>query len=140
MTRRRSVDRSPPPCRGRFGSDTGNATVEFALVAPLLLAVGLAVLQTALALHVRATVTSAAAEGARAAALAGADLAAGERRTRSLLAGSIAGGVVQRVTVRREVHDGTLVVAVGVDSQLPLLGLLGPTVMHVEGHALAEAA
>ncbi|MFZ9988363.1 MAG: TadE/TadG family type IV pilus assembly protein, partial [Candidatus Nanopelagicales bacterium] len=40
--------------------------VEFALVTPLLLLVALAVLQVTLALHVRATLTAAAAEGARA--------------------------------------------------------------------------
>ena len=61
----------------RTPGDAGNAVVEFALVVPVLLAVALAVLQLALALHVRATLTSAAAEGARAAALAGAAGGAG---------------------------------------------------------------
>ena len=130
------ADRSPTI--RRLAAERGNATVEFALVAPILLAVGLAVLQIALVLHVRATITAAAAEGARAAALAGADLGAGERRTRALLAGNVAGDVVEGITVWREIHDGALVVAVGVDAQLPLLGLLGPTAMHIDAHALAE--
>ncbi|MSY95366.1 MAG: hypothetical protein F2702_05575, partial [Actinobacteria bacterium] len=40
------ADRSPPI--RRLAAERGNATVEFALVAPILLAVGLAVLQIAL--------------------------------------------------------------------------------------------
>jgi Flp pilus assembly protein TadG len=133
---RSRADRSPPV--RRLAAERGNATVEFALVAPLLITVALAVLQIALALHVRATITAAAAEGARAAALAGSDLGAGERRTRALLAGNVAGDVIEDITVWREVRDGALVIAVGVDAQLPLLGLFGPTAMHVDGHALAE--
>ena len=114
MIARTRADRSPP--LRRLASERGNATVEFALVAPLLLAVGLAVLQIALALHVRATITAAAAEGARAAALAGSDLGAGERRTMALLAGNVAGDLIEGITVWREVRDGVLVVAVGVDA------------------------
>lgn len=124
----------------RLARDEGNATVEFALVAPLLIAVALAVLQIALALHLRATITAAAAEGARAAALSGADLGAGERRTRDLLMGNIASDVVEGIEVRREMHDGALVVVVEVDARLPLIGLLGPSIMQVAGHALAEQA
>lgn len=118
----------------------GNATVEFALVAPILLAVALAVLQLALALHVRATLTSAAAEGARAAALAGSDLAAGERRTRAILQENIAVGVVHDITVQREWHGGALVISVEIEAALPLVGLYGPTQMSVIGHALQEHA
>ena len=114
--------------------------VEFALVVPILLAVALAVLQLALALHIRSTLTSAAAEGARAAALAGADLGAGERRVRDLVSTTIGAGLVDDVTVWREWREGMLVVAVGIDATLPLLGLLGPTAMHVDGHALQEQA
>ena len=118
----------------------GNATVEFALVAPILLAVALAVLQLALALHVRATLTSAAAEGARAAALAGSDLAAGERRARAILQENIAAGVVRDITVQREWHGGALVISVEIEAALPLVGLYGPTQMSVIGHALQEHA
>ena len=52
--------------RTRLREDRGSAVVEFALVTPLLLLVALAVLQVTLALHVRSTLTAAAAEGARA--------------------------------------------------------------------------
>ena len=112
--------------------------VEFALVVPILLAVALAVLQLALALHVRATLTSAAAEGARAAALAEADPGAGERRVRDVVASTIGATLLDGIDVRREWRDGDLVVAVGIDATLPLLGLLGPTALRIEGHALQE--
>lgn len=118
--------------------DAGSAVVEFALVVPILLAVALAVLQIALALHVRATLTSAAAEGARAAALSGADLSAGERRTRDILSTTIGADLVDGITVWREWREGSFVVAVGIDATFPVLGLLGPTAMHVDGHALQE--
>ena len=118
--------------------DHGSAVVEFVLVVPLLLVVAVGVLQVALALHVRSTLTSAAAEGARAASLAGADPAAGVRRTRGLLDGSVAGGVVRDVTARGSVVDGLPVVEVRIDATLPLVGLLGLTAMSVEGHALQE--
>ena len=122
------------------GDERGNATVGFALVTPMLIAVALAVLQLALTMHVRATLAAAAAEGARAAAMSGADPTAGERRTRAVLGGNVAGEVVEQVTVQRELHDGVLVVLVRVRAKLPLLGLLGPTLMEVEGHALQEFA
>jgi hypothetical protein len=122
---------------GRFG-DRGSAVVEFALVAPLVLLVALAVLQVALALHVRATLTSAAAEGARAAALAGADPASGVRRARVMLAQNVAATVVRHVTAQRTTVDGLPVMAVRIEATLPLVGLLGPTTMTVVGHALQE--
>jgi Flp pilus assembly protein TadG len=120
-------------------ADRGSAVVEFALVAPLVLLVALAVIQVALAMHVRATLTSAAAEGARAAALAGADPAAGVRRTRALLEQNLAGTVVRAIAAGPATVDGLPVMAVRVEAELPLLGLLGTTSMSVEGHALREA-
>lgn len=126
--------------RRRSADERGNATVEFALVTPVLLALALAVLQLALVLHVRTTLTAAAAEGARAAALAGADLSAGERRTRALLDGNIAGDVVESIEVQRHRHGSAMLLAVRIDARLPLLGMLGPTAMVVEGHAVQERA
>lgn len=126
---------TPAVARG----DRGSAVVEFALVAPLVLLLALGVLQVALALHVRATLTSAAAEGARAAALAGGDPGAGVRRTRDLLARNVAGSVVQDVSADRETVDGLTTMAVRIDASLPVIGLLGPTLLTVVGHALPEA-
>ena len=46
-------------CRARLRSDDGAASVEFALVAPLLLLIAVAVLQLTLALHVRSVMVQA---------------------------------------------------------------------------------
>ena len=118
--------------------DRGSAAVEFALVAPLLMVLAIAVVQVALALHVRVTLTAAAAEGARAASLAGADPSAGVVRAREVLADNIAGSVVRDVSAVRAVIDGLPVMVVRIDAVVPLVGLLGPAALTVEGHALQE--
>ena len=118
--------------------DSGSAIVDFVLVAPLLIAVALAILQVILVMHVRTVLTSAAAEGARAAALAGADPRAGERRARAIIDETIASDSVERIVVRRQMAGGTTIMALDIEARLPLLGLLGPTVIHVRGHSLQE--
>ena len=118
--------------------DSGSAVVEFALVTPILLIVVLAVVQVILAIHVRSTMTAAAAEGARAAALAGSSMAVGERRTRDVLADAIGGGAATSITASR-IREGEIpMIRVRVTARLPLLGLLGPETLIVDGHALVE--
>lgn len=124
--------------RARSHPEQGSAVIEFVLVAPLVVVLVVALLQFALVLHVRATLTSAAAEGARAASLAGADAEAGVLRTRMLLAETVAGGVVREIRVRPSTVGPVEVVVVRIDADLPLVGLLGPTAMSVEGRALVE--
>jgi Flp pilus assembly protein TadG len=126
--------------RRRCRPDDGSAVVEFVVVVPVLLLVVLAVVQIGLALHVRATLASAAAEGARVAAVSGGDGAAGVRRTREILATTVADGVVESVTARQVVTGGLTAVDLEVDARLPLVGLLGPEALVVHGHALVEAA
>lgn len=118
--------------------DRGSSVVEFALVAPLVLAVAVGVLQVVLALHVRSTLTAAAAEGARAGALAGSSTVVAERRTRDVLANVLGGGAAERVEAYRTRVDGVPVVRVSVTGRLPLIGLLGPTSLTVDGHAMQE--
>lgn len=130
------MDRAEAPLGLR--GDRGSAALEFALVAPLLILLSVAVVQVALAMHVRVTLTAAAAEGARAASLAGADPAAGVVRARELLAGNVAGSVVREVSAARSVIDGLPVMVVRIDAAVPLVGLLGPEALTVEGHALQE--
>ena len=122
----------------RLRGDRGSAVVEFALVTPLLLLVALAVLQVTLALHVRSTLTAAAAEGARAGALAGAGRGVAESRTRDVLDGALGGDAAQAIVATRAQLDGVEVVRVRVTARLPLLGTLGPTALTVEGHAIGE--
>lgn len=120
--------------------DTGSAIVDFVLVAPLLICVALAIVQVILVMHVRTVLTSAAAEGARAAALAGADPRAGERRARAIIDETIASDSVERIVVRRQIAGGAAIMALDIEARLPLLGLLGPTVIHVHGHSVQEQA
>ena len=121
-------------------SERGSAVVEFALVAPLLIAVALVVMQLALTVHIRSTMTAAAAEGARVAALAGSRLELGERRTRELIDGNLAAGVVTAVHAARVVDHGLVMTEVRIDARLPLFGLLGPESMQITAHALQEHA
>ena len=122
----------------RLASEDGNASVEFALVAPLLMLVALAVLQLMLAIHVRSVVTSAAIEGARVAALADGDLARAESRTRSILENNIAGAAVRSITASQVTEGENEMFAMVVETELPLIGFYGPTSMKLTGHALAE--
>lgn len=123
--------------RRRHG-DAGSAVVEFALVTPILLIVVLAIVQLILALHVRSTLTAAAAEGARSAALAGSNLKAGEQRTREVLRDAIGGGSATSVSAARITVDQVPMIQVEITARLPLLGMLGPESLVVQGHALLE--
>ena len=121
-------------------NDRGSAIVDFVLVTPILLALALAVLQLILVMHVRTVLISAAAEGARAAALADSNVIAGERRARAIIKESVAASVVERMKVQPVVSGGNVLMAIDIDARLPLIGMLGPTLLHVQGHALQEHA
>jgi len=119
-------------------SDEGSSLVEFILVLPMVLLVGFAIFQIALTMFIRTTITSAAAEGARVAALSGSSTSAGTLRTRRILDQTIAANVVQRISTRSETANGVPTMTVSVDARLPLVGLLGPTQMRLVGHAVRE--
>ena len=112
--------------------------MEFALVAPLVLLVALGVLQLALALHVRSTLTAAAAEGARAGALAYSSPSFAEQRTRAILSDALGGGTAASIEADRTVVGGVPVMRVRITARLPLVGFMGPTALSVEGHAMVE--
>lgn len=125
--------------RRLLGDERGSAVAEFTLVGVLLTVLALAVVQLALALHVRNTVLDAAAEGARYAALAGADDADGVQRTRELITAAISAEYAHDVSVARSNLDGVPVVAVTVRATMPVVGLLGVDHgMEVTGHAAVE--
>ncbi len=97
-----------------------------------------AVLQLALALHVRTTLVDAAAEGARYAA-AGRTAAEGAERTRALVRAALTPAYADDVSVARTTVGGLDVVEVTVRAPLPVVGLLGPSAtVEVAAHALAE--
>ncbi|HSE08730.1 MAG TPA: TadE/TadG family type IV pilus assembly protein [Nocardioidaceae bacterium] len=114
--------------------------VDFVLVLVVLVPLFLGILQVALVLHVRNTLTSAASEGARYAATVDRPLEAGAERTRTQISGALAARFAQDVTTSQGVLDGVAVVRVDVVAEVPPLGLWGPGVqLAVSGHAIEES-
>lgn len=125
------------PARGV--SDEGSAVVEFVLVGSLLVILALGVVQLALALHVRNTLTDAAAEGARYASLADASAAAGAERTLELAAAALGTGYPVESRGEETSELGYPAVRVIVTAPLPVIGLVGPAATLVlDGHAARE--
>ena len=126
--------------RASLSDERGSAVAEFTLVGILLTVLALAVVQLALALHVRNTLLDAAAEGARYAALAGSDERAGHRAHARPHRGSDLGRVRATTSprdARRSAASPT--VAVTVRATLPVIGLLGvDRGLEVTGHAAVE--
>ncbi|WP_248305572.1 TadE/TadG family type IV pilus assembly protein [Agromyces sp. H66] len=119
--------------------ERGSAVAEFTLVGVLLTVLALAVVQLALALHVRNTLLDAAAEGARYAALAGSSAADGVARTQDLIAAAISAEYADGVTATATSIGGIPAVEVTVRATLPVVGLLGPErALEVSGHAAIE--
>lgn len=121
------------------GAERGSAVVDFVLVLVVLVPLFLGILQVALVLHVRNTLTSAASEGARYAATVDRPLEAGVARTRSQIAGAVAERFAHDVTASETVVGGVAVVRVDVRAEVPPLGLWGPAVrLAVSGRAIEE--
>lgn len=105
----------------------------------LLTVLALAVVQLALALHVRNTLLDAAAEGARYAALAGSSAGDGVGRTQDLIAAAISADFARGVTATTTAIGGVPAIEVTVRARLPVVGLLGPErALEVSGHAAIE--
>lgn len=99
----------------------------------------LAVVQLALALHVRNTVLDAAAEGARYAALAGSSEGAGIARTRELISAAVSADYASDIEAGLATVGGIPIVSVTVRAPLPVVGLLGvDRALEVTGHAALE--
>jgi len=125
--------------RSALAADRGSAVAEFAMVAMLLTVLALAIIQLALALHVRNTVLDAASEGARFAALAGAAPHAGAIRARELITTAVGASYATEIEQEPIERDGVELVRVTVRAALPVLGLLGPpSSLEVSGHAPVE--
>lgn len=119
--------------------ERGSAAVDFVLVLVVLVPLVLAIVQVALVLHVRNTLTSAAAEGARYAATQGGSAEAGRQRTVAQIDDAIAGRFADDVTVRRVTIGGQPTIEVVVRARVPALGLGGPGVeVTGTGHAVEE--
>jgi Flp pilus assembly protein TadG len=113
--------------------------VDFVLVLVLLVPLFLGVLQVALVLFVRNTVTAAASEGARYAATLDRQPDDGAARTRAQISGVLAGRYAQGVSAHEVTINGAPAVEVTVHVVVPALGLGGPAVaFDVSGHAVEE--
>lgn len=109
------------------------------MVGVLLTFLALAVLQLALAMHIRNTVLDAAAEGARFGALADNEPRDAGPRTAELITTAIGADYARDIEVREGSWMGVPAVIVTVRAPLPLVGLLGADrALEVEGHAARE--
>lgn len=129
-----------PRARHRRRQD-GSAVVDLVLVLVVVVPLLLGVLQVALVLHVRNTLTAAASEGARYAATADRPLGAGVVRTRDQISRALAGRFARDVSAAPASVAGAPGVRVRVVAEVPPLGLWGPAVRLVAtGHAVEEVA
>ena len=128
-----------PGAAGRRRGQHGSAVVDFVLVLVVLLPLVLGILQLALVLHVRNTLTAAASEGARHAATADRSPADGAAYTRRQISGALADRFAGAVDASPTRIDGAPAVEVTVRAEVPPLGLWGPGVHLVaRGHATEE--
>ena len=113
--------------------------MDFVLVLLVLLPRVLGILQLARVLHVRNTLASAAAEGARHAAVAGSSAPAGQATVPELVGGALSEEVVRTVSVRPAAVGGVPGYEAVVEADVTVLGLGGVGIhVRVEGHAVAE--
>jgi Flp pilus assembly protein TadG len=125
--------------------ERGSAVVDFVLVSVLIVMLLLAVLQVAVYVHVRNVVTASAQEGARFAANADVDSAAGAARTVEVVGRATSVRTAQGLACTSgEETDGTglTLVVVRCSGSVPtLLAGLGDLLpLEVTGRALKEAA
>lgn len=125
--------------RDRREAEVGAAVADFAMVSGLLMLVFAMVFQLGLALHVRNTLISCAAEGARLGARGDAPPGVAVARTKDLIGRSISARFAQDVTESTGNVDGVAVVVVRVKAPLPLIGPFGPSEgLDVVGRAFSE--
>lgn len=124
--------------RARLRDDTGSAVVEFPLVGVLVLVIAIAIVQTAVLLHTRNTLTDAAVQGAHEASLVGHGPQDGADRTRLLIEQRLGRSYDAAVTAGVD-DEGRI--RVQVVAPMPVIGLLGPGgTLRVDGHAQDEDA
>lgn len=120
-------------------TEHGSAVADFALVSALVAVLFVAGFQLGLLLHIRNTLVSCAAEGARLGARANADPQDGAARARELITASLSDRYAQQVSAHVVDAGGVQAVAVEVVAPLPVIGPLGPDGrLRVTGRAFLE--
>jgi Flp pilus assembly protein TadG len=121
----------------RVREDRGSAIAESMMaIAPLMLLV-LALMQIASAMYVRNSLTLAATESARVAAISG-DLALARERAHDLVSGILPGISLVEEEMQTRTIEGVSVMEVRLRARLPLIGPLGPRLLTGEGRAVME--
>ena len=125
--------------RGR--SERGSAVVDFVMILVVLLPMFAALLQLSLVLHVQNTLASAAAEGARRAAVTGASPDDGVAKTREQIVGTLNAKFAQDITIEDTVIGGAPAYRVVITAEVPALGIGGPAIgVQASGNAIIEGA
>lgn len=124
----------------RRSCESGSAVVDFVMILLVLLPMFAALLQLSLVLHVRNTLSSAAAEGARRAAVAGATPEDGTAKTAEQIVGTLNERYAKEITIREIEIGGTSAYEVVVTAEVPALGLGGPAIrLETSGNAVIES-
>ncbi|HXH80282.1 MAG TPA: TadE family protein [Nocardioides sp.] len=123
--------------RGR--SERGSAVVDFVMILVVLLPMFAALFQLSLVLHVQNTLASAAAEGARRAAVTGATPDDGVAKARQQIVGTVNAKFAQDITIEDTVIGGAPAYRVVITAEVPALGLGGPAIaLEASGNAIIE--
>lgn len=124
---------------GRRRDQRGNATVDFIMVLFVLLPLFAGLFQLALVLHVRNTLSSAAAEGARRAAVVGASPEDGRATAQRQITGALNDRYAGPPDITTILIDGVPAYQVTISAEVPALGLGGPAIgFSVSGSAIIE--
>lgn len=125
----------------RRRSERGSAVVDFVMILVVLLPMFAALFQLSLVLHVRNTLSSAAAEGARRAAVAGAVPTDGTAKAREQIMGSLNEKFTQDIAIRHTTIAGVPAYEVVIRAKVPALGIGGPAItVSASGNAIIEGA
>jgi hypothetical protein len=123
----------------RHRGERGSAVVDFVMVLVVLLPLFAGVLQLALVLHVRNTLSSAAAEGARYAAVAGSSPQEGVAKAREQVVGALSPDYARDIRVEPVSIGGAPAYQLTIDAHVPTLGLGGIAIeFSVSGNAIRD--
>lgn len=130
---------SRTPRAGR--SERGSAVIDFVMILFILLPMFAALFQFSLVLHVRNTLSSAAAEGARRAAVAGATPEDGVTKAAEQIVGTLNEDYTKGMKIEEITVGGAQAYRIVITAEVPALGLGGPAFqIKASGSAVIESA
>lgn len=110
------------------------------MILVVLLPLFAALLQLSLVLHVRNTLSSAAAEGARRAAVTGASPEDGTQKAAEQIVGTLNAKFAEDIAIERTTLGGAPAYEVVIRAEVPALGIGGPAIaLEVSGNAIIES-